>query len=148
MKETEWVKFGDELPKLGKTIEVLKDNGELIGNIQGKICYNGSGIDFKSLDFIRESINIHRLSGWRYQSEKRPDFSKLQDGDLLVIEEENIRVGYFRKIEIEEEDDNDKSLYIDLSQCKDVDDGGAFIPLYKIKKITRINLEEKTFEEI
>lgn len=81
-----------------------------------------------------------------------PDFSKLNRGDLLIVEvefnygkipETHVAPGFFNKIDRDEFPFNffmGSSFSDSASSCR--------VKLEEIKKITRINIEDRTFEEI
>ena len=80
---------------------------------------------------------------WRPIPEKRPDFSKIKKGGLVFIECFVIgdsKIGFIKKI---------GNKYIDTI-CLKRDDARRIYKtkINQIKKITRINVEERTFEEI
>jgi len=72
----------------------------------------------------------------RQIQEKRPDFGKLNEFDLIVID--NDMVAYFKTLE-------DKNIYCSFVKIPNIVFPTA---INSIKKITRINLEKQTFEEI
>lgn len=159
MKENEWVSVNDCLPGIKKKVEIkyidtcgkeyfgtgifVRYTDTAIFKINRVISSNEDYF-FNDISSRADSVFTH----WRYPPEKIHDFSRLKSGDLIVIEDKNIRVGYFCEIGEEEDGNDPRGIYIDISQCKDVDCGGALVPIDTIKKITRINIKEKTFEEI
>lgn len=137
MKENEWISVEENLPPVNKTIEV-KDEGIFSCRIiKAKLLNNEIG-NFSFYSF-NEKI-IHPIY-WRHLPEKRPDFSKLKRDDLVVIEYKNSnRIGFVGSIYERQILINSDSLFEDCAS--------SVLDKDKIKKITRINLGKKTFEEI
>ncbi len=141
MNENEWISVEDSLPGAQKIVELKFKNAHIY---EGKISFDNAGhIAFKDERGIE--YYFENLTHWREIPEKRPDFSKLNEGDLINIEEvggENI-CAYFIKI-----CSNSHKEFIDLTIRKKSDSTWTTICVEFIKKITRINIAEKTFEEI
>jgi hypothetical protein len=81
------------------------------------------------------------------EQEKKPDFSKLKEGDFIVIDLNYANIpyaGFFLKIE------NEMRILVFHKSChgKGCSMCHAGILLTGIKKITRINIDKQTFEEI
>jgi hypothetical protein len=114
----EWIKITDSMPPIDKEISL-------------KI----------------ESF-AHDVVYWRYLTEKRPDFGKLNIGDKLIIEimpndSKGSKVieyfGYFQGISEANMFEISINTYSFIGDC---------ISVSRVKKITRINIEKQTFEEI
>jgi len=124
MKENEWVNADDMLPGLNQVADLRYSDGV---HVQGCLKH----------------FTINGLIKWRYTTPKRPDFSKLKKGDLIFVSTKckaYEQVGFYchpydQTIRLTEFKDLDSMVY-------------QHIEVKDITKITRINLEEKTFEEI
>jgi len=127
-----WIKFEDEMPKLNQEIEIKFKRGKI----------EKSRVEAVFLYIEDTYENIKTLQGWRpIKREKRPDFGKLNIGDLIVINYNNGDkvTGFYKKID---------DRFIELKPFMN-DTERNFISVHTgIKKITRINTEDKTFEEI
>jgi len=138
MKENEWVSINDRLPRIGEEVSIVHKiiNPESIGAFDiyknYLMAYDDSTYQWHH-NFLKGIVTY-----WRPIQEKRPDFSKLREGDLLrVFWDSNKSFGKFDEI------DSFDFMIIDQSSCCKL-----HIKINDIKKITRINLEEQKFEEI
>ena len=136
-----WIKFEYEMPKLTQEVELIYKDGEIIkAKLLMSSCDGASCFLFDSED-KKDYIKPFYLKGWRPLPEKRPDFGKLREGNLIAIsyyERNQIYVGFFNNYF-----DDD---YIEISSHKN--GSGITFCKKKINKITKINLEEQKFEEI
>lgn len=153
MSDKNWIKFEDEMPPLGKKIQV-KTLGNLL--IKAKFLQSLSSPDMFVLTpqegkILGFNFNLDsNPSHWRPIPDKKPDFQKLTPLDLLEVEykyeeyEKYHKVcGYFTKI-------NYSQNYMRLDRAGSDSYCSRYVRLYldSIKKITRINIENQTFEEI
>ncbi len=135
MKENEWVKIEDSLPKIGVNVQLkFTDMTESTGTLEYFKYKNGLSFG---------CWNLSSITHWRYPTEKPLDFSKLKRGDLIIIEnvdKSNDVCAYFKEL-------IDSKIFVD--PYRELDSDHSF-HRYKqtTKKITRINLEEQKFEEI
>jgi hypothetical protein len=153
-----WISVKDSLPKIGEDVEVTT------GDIEVTTC--GFPVVAKLLPeekqwgfFKRTVYGFFKgkeeicVSHWRPIPEKRPDFSKLKKrpdfsklkiGDLIYIEMNNLFINYNKCGYVKSVDNYSliTASYQDLTEAK------LSTQISRIKKITRINLENKTFEEI
>lgn len=140
MKENEWVSVLDELPKIGKDIlikSLTRWNGEYTAQLN-KESFCGTEVLI-----FRNGPWAYMPTHWKYPVEKRPDFSKLRKGDLVILEldyDRDSKVGYVMYLG---HDALSTTRYKFMEGCSAIENA-----YFEIKKITRINLEEKTFEEI
>jgi len=134
MKENEWVSINDRLPRIGEEVSIVHKiiNPESIGAFDiyknYLMAYDDSTYQWHH-NFLKGIVTY-----WRPIQEKRPDFSKLNSGDLIQFELDNGEkvLGLLEKFKGSE-------LILETSYGYGLD---------SIKKITRINLEEQKFEEI
>ena len=125
MSNEDWIKLEDGRLRCGMMIVC-------------HICSEQIPCQFSTSDNI---FRIHPCECCREKKEKRPDFCKLREGDLLIIDykSEKQHLGYFYKFhcreafEVHSTNDYEWSFNVETSE---------------VKKITRINLETQTFEEI
>lgn len=133
-----WIRVSYELPRLNVGVEVKFRNNEVS---TGKLIHSSNHF-FWSVD----CPHTLEVEAWRTIPEKCPDFRKLRDGDFIRIEYKNtdfFMVGY---IVADTRDDDSFSIH---PANKEKYSERCFTQFKeKIKKITRINIEEKTFEEI
>lgn len=139
-----WVNVEDNLPPPEQEIEVrfYDDNKHDYMIMKSKLSRSSFNYYYFS------SIGKYVVEEWRHIKKRKPDFNNLKKGDLIVVEWENDnkengkQVGFFYKKE---------PPCIETFQFI-YDDGTESRPeplnIEVIKKITRINLETKTFEEI
>lgn len=137
----EWIRCDERLPKVNEKI--------FVGNKQEGCEVTEYGQNFLSSHYF---ASLHRngyiwlypmngITHWRPIPEKRPDFSKLNNGDLIVVE--NNICGYV--ISISKDLDTVTIGYI---KSNDYMKHSFHCEYFENKKITRINIEEQTFEEI
>lgn len=147
MSDEGWIKFENEMPTLRKTIEILYEEKVLEACFES---YDLNSFAFYASDEENQSFipDMKYVKGWRHIKEKLPDFGKLNIEDKIIINiiSNDSKVskvieyfGYFQGIS------EANMLNISLSTYDFIND---CISVSKIKKITRINLQEKTFEEI
>src|SRR5688500_5705106 len=137
MKDNEWVSVQESLPGIGKKVKVKNNLGVIVKayiriNIEGEYEFvNEDG-------FVFYAVSVKE---WQYIPEKRPDFSKLRNADFIFLEFKSGRKSsaFFDCIAQEEY----MILRVSTSSIATMEES-----LKEIKKITRINLEEQTFEEI
>jgi hypothetical protein len=145
MKESEWIDPREKLPKIDQFVEVsFSVRGKLFEVQRVKFSINQNGF----IGFIGEMglmCNIDSILGWRPISEKRPDFSRLRNGDLLMIYSKNEAHKSGFLFDIRKDGRHEELLMTHYQECRSY---GWFKNTDEIKKITRINLEHKTFEEI
>lgn len=147
MKENEWINPREVLPKIGQLVEVKfhASVGDSVENSKFDINDNGY-IGF--LNPRKIMYDFHQIMGWRHIPEKRPDFSRLIYLDKIVVKyevdgETSETIGFFSRVY------GSQCQFLEVLSDKVMD--CAVIdecPLSRITKITRINLEEKKFEEI
>ena len=139
MKENDWISIEDSLPGLNRKVEIkMKDGNKYNSKIQTDNTY--LGIIFSRLD--RDgTCYAQNITHWRPIIEKRPDFSRLNERDLISVQSHSFHeyTGYLVHVYDE---------FIRLNQEFHLIGFEVDIKIKNIKKITRINLEEKTFEEI
>lgn len=138
MSDKGWISVKNKLPEINKTVEVIEEDAFSCRIVKARLMNNEIG-NFSFYNF-HEKIN-HPLK-WRPNPEKRPDFSKIKQGDLILVDPKNtpvLVVGYLNNI-------YDKFLYLNMTSI--LSSKNYEILKEEIKKITRINLESKTFEEI
>lgn len=142
---SEWISVYDQLPKIDKRYIVGNEK-----NADGDIKTIGEDV-FHCVTFhpFRPCvycwmINHTGVTHYKEIAEKRPDFSKLKNGDFIHVEWQyenrvlvRMSIGKFDEI------DSCGFFIIKSSDCC-----RFHIKINDIKKITRINLEEKIFEEI
>jgi hypothetical protein len=141
MNENDWISVDDSLPGINKEV-VFKfiDDQTCIGKIKrGSVNIVNKLFACNSDDNL---LALGNITHWRQIPEKLPDFSRLNNGDLIIIYCKNnadSKVG----IIVQFEDGC-------LETTRYLDSRGQIInnAISEIKKITRINLEDKTFEEI
>lgn len=144
MSDEGWISVFDRLPKIGEEVEMvycIKDPKKITPN---DIYINHIWAD----DYSTYQWHLYKEKGkiathWRPLKEKRPDFGKLREGDIIYFcVEEIIICGMITFI-------NEELLEISPI-IKGYHYGGNVYDymLNKIKKITRINIEKQTFEEI
>jgi len=147
METNEWVSVEYSMPAVGKKVEIKFNFGfnkeEIKSGIFGYSSTRDSFIFYDPTN--NDYFNIKYITHWRYRQEKHPDFCRLNFRDYIVIDFSLNKItfekysGWFSEIK---EDflylSGRDSLFIDVYA----------VDLKYIKKITRINLEEKTFEEI
>ncbi len=146
----EWISIQDRLPKLGERIDVETEKPLSIMCATLKkfsFCqkhepdHRYHGHDDSYVFYDRKWEIINHVTRWRPLQEKRPDFSKLNYGDLVAIlyhEREDLYVCFFKKLTEE----------FFIAACHESTGKTIDFPIRNIKKITRINLEKQTFEEI
>ena len=144
----EWISIQDRLPKLGERIEVETEKPLSIMCATLKkfsFCqkyepdHRYHRHDDSYVFYDRKWEIINHVTQWRPLQEKRPDFSKLKKDDILLIkysECENTPDDIY-PVRFSSMNDNCIFTYHSGNHVKD-----------HIKKITRINLEKQTFEEI
>ena len=135
MKENEWISIFDSLPNIGEEVEEM--------SVTDCVKSSPRKVKLKVLsDYIVWDTGYGYSSGtthWRPIKEKRPDFSKLRDGDIIVLEYITHKKDVNRIYPIKVHSMNERVIFSETS--------GNFL-FTGIKKITRINLEEQKFEEI
>jgi hypothetical protein len=138
MKENEWISIKEQLPPPEKKCLVGSENYGVMSELgEDVLC---SLYNYRSqTHYFEWGVNRIGITHWKKLKEKRPDFSKLKEGDLIVIIPKHHNK-YFAGYIISLDDD---SVQITIGNK----DYQGFHESF-IKKITRINLEEKTFEDI
>lgn len=140
MSYNEWISVKESMPGLEKKVEIKfidneKENATLKEHIGGIGFFDDS--HYSLLPF-----RLKQITHWRPIPEKRPDFSKLRNGDLIVIEYSERRESYTFFVSGFDKSHLNGMLGDHLS-------GGEYnFYVEDIKKITRINIENHTFEEI
>lgn len=132
-----WISRYSALPGIGAKVET----DGLAGKFIASLSLNGEYIEWRRMS---DHKIVTGIKCWRNIQDKRPDFEKLKEGDLINIEyfhpKEGILIysGYFYKfcggmfvLSILHRKGHTESFYSG-----------------QVKKITRINLETKEFEEI
>lgn len=139
--EDEWIDINDQLPKIGELIEVVVPILYRQSIEKSIFTFNNNEYSFYFKSEYSEKP-WHNIKKWRHIKEKRPDFGKLREGDFIAIETNNricnMAVGFFCGFDI----DGDLMIGIQKSNHHEA------IYRSEIKKITRINLETREFEEI
>lgn len=152
-----WISIEDNLPKIGHIIEIKTEKPLSIMNATFTIinwCSENSNyhVNHKHTDvFVFKGLigdYINNVTHWRPIQEKRPDFGKLNIGDKLIIEimpndSKGSKVieyfGYFQGISEANMFEISINTYSFIGDC---------ISVSRVKKITRINIDKQTFEEI
>lgn len=129
MKENEWINVEDRLPGINTVVELKAKTLEK------------DGFDFQYSAALSELKTIHHIKCWRHIQEKRPNFSKLRKDDFIQIERECKKWKMFGGFVYGF--DSNGNLLIGTAKGS----WSRSTSLEYIKKITRINLEEQTFEE-
>jgi hypothetical protein len=139
-----WVTLSKQvkLPKTGEPIEIMFSDGKIKKSELFVSSYN-------DIIFLHTSSE-RPIIKWRYPKELKPDFEKLKNGDFLIVSYEDpedkdfpviMRCGYYFCLF-----DYKFVLNPDLPQIKNLQ-----VRVYefnKVKKITRIDIEKQTCEEI
>lgn len=147
--EDEWISFYEEMPQINKEIELKFYRGHTPEKINATLkvlaMWTHGYFGFVYHDGNEEKeLTLVPVESWRPIKEKRPDFGKLREGDLIIVEWKyeknngiNISAGFIYAI----------NYYIEISTWKKGHDKNHIIKDC-IKKITRIDLETREFEEI
>lgn len=145
-KKDDWTLFEDKLPRLGELIEIgCKDNGEINEGKVVLLCTTHVTLSYKNDEEYH--FDPYYYNKWRYKKEKRPDFSKLKEKDM-------VRLNLMWEEKIEE-------IFIGFVVCMD-EDILTVSPIFNdprphnsftynkstVKSIIKINPETKEFEEI
>lgn len=144
MSDDGWIDFEDKMPNLNEEIEIRYYNDI---KHDYEICKSNLRYRISSNSFYFDNCGVKKIEDWRPFRKKRPDFGKLKEGYLIVYEWENKpknsigkTAGFFDKIY-----GGAIQTYSDILS----DEGSLdIVNMDLITKITRINLEEKKFEEI
>lgn len=147
--ENDWRTLEEEMPTLNQEVEVKFNNEEIrklrfVINNKTFFIFQNTGRTFTGYP--------DNIVGWRpLPPERKPDFGKLKKGDFIVIESENEKSGVFYS----HQDDLTISF---ISISYNVSLSSFENEIFKkfewccaksyIKKITRINMQTKEFEEI
>jgi hypothetical protein len=135
MKENGWISVCESLPKTDSVVDIMVvgTSEEFTANFKNeKLC----GAD---VFLFRKNYRVYDVVRWRYPIEKRPDFSKLMDGDFIIIEYPIRNDGNDGKYFVRFSSSNENVIFTKSS--------GNYL-IEGIKKITRINIEKQIFEEI
>lgn len=142
MKENEWISTRDAMPGIGCVVKIMYQGDELTSEFYYSNSKN------KLVFYYNDHVHIdpENVSQWKKIPEKRPDFSKLKEGDLVILstkKSDSFIVGYI----VEKTIDYDSFA---INPCNKVHYSGSCYTFRNnaITKITRINLEKQTFEEI
>jgi hypothetical protein len=137
-----WISVNDALPGIGKAVEILFENSIVVFSTNIAIS-NGNFVFKENGGLMGNTFNSGYISHWRPLPERKPHFEKLREGDLLVVLTKDWKIisGFLRKIE-------DGTIRLSTECFSDSGYIGHVILENETKKITRISLEEKTFEEI
>lgn len=146
----EWISVFDQLPPLDVEVETsrrpseIKENKDISDNRLIRKLEDGSYHWF--ITFIDNNLS---WSHWRKKIKKQeekqniPNFEKLKEGDLIFVnwvsDKEYHEVGFFIDIVYNS---------IKLKTGNNMEEYFLSASLTDIKKITRINIEKHTFEEI
>lgn len=141
-KADDWILFTDALPLVDKKIEVKFENGSICETKLESVFFTNFHLseDYEYLPGAEKAIK------WRYKKEKRPDFSKLKEKDMLRL---TLRWG------------KEEEIFIGFLVCMD-EDILTMSPIFTapyphnsftyhkstVKSIIKINPETKEFEEI
>lgn len=141
MSGREWISVFNRMPGINMQVEILFKDGK-----ERKAGFDWSShlkqfVFSDSSDLVYCSENI---THWRPIPEKRPDFSKLKEGDFIILETEDDTI--YRAIFLGNHKDWEYPVEIIYSDR--IGYTRRTIKLEIIKKVTRINTETKTFEEI
>ncbi len=143
----EWISIEKNMPPINKKVEVLT-----YGDYKHEACliYISDGFCLSKFEFkVGSASRATNITHWRHIQEKRPNFSKLREGDLIEIlikdkyisaREPEVFLYHFSEINI----DNIILFPVSYSHYKEYFN----FPVCRIKKITRISIEKQTFEEI
>ena|ERR1700720_2753441 len=143
--DNSWISIHERLPEILKKAMVKTERPYSI--LSGYLKVKTDNCCSERVYFEFEDINgniMNKITHWRYIEERKPDFSKLNEGDFIHIEYYKFKdiifkeFGYLYKIV------PDNALYITSLEGS----LGLQIILENIKKITRIDIEKQTFEEI
>ena len=121
---SEWIRVEDRLPGIDTIVELK---------------FNEYGREYQYSSKLSSLVTLSHMTHWRPIPEKRPDFSRLRKGDIVVIEYSTHKKDVDGLYPIKIHSMNDIVIYSETS--------GNYL-FEGIKKITRINLENETFEEI
>jgi hypothetical protein len=138
-----WLTFEEGMPRLSQEVEVKFKDGEikeLFLTLEEEPISEIGRLIFVSRD-KSFTANLKQIESWRpipEETERKPDFGRLNIGDHIVIND-NEACGCFCGI---------SGNYLGLSTLKK--DSSIFLScdMVNIKKLTRINFETKEFEEI
>jgi hypothetical protein len=133
----EWRTLEEEIPRLNQEAEIELNNG--------KILRSKFSIFNNYYAFITPLIYPVDIKCWRpIPQERKPDFGSLREGDMVIFYtfDDMEKIEYCSFIVDKKNDD-----CIGFSFRADMDPD-VWIHYEDIKKITRINLETKEFEEI
>jgi predicted mannosyl-3-phosphoglycerate phosphatase (HAD superfamily) len=137
MNENEWISVDKALPEIGKDVLIITSSSK-------EYCE----ATLKQEKFFGTNVFLFRNGGfvyapthWRPIPEKRPDFSRLKIGDAILINLPDTKICFLHEI--------DEENILTCSYLEDYKSYSTFWhPKKRIKKITRINIQEQTFEEI
>jgi hypothetical protein len=147
MNNDEWIKFEDAMPRLNQEIEIQFDDNRILKvHLVKEADHKGWIINFVLFNDLKGEANLERVVGWRPLQEKKPDFSKLKEKDMLRL---TLRFG------------KEEEIFIGFLVCMD-ENILTMSPIFTapyphnsfsyhkstVKSIIRINPETKEFEEI
>lgn len=133
MLDDVWISVSDSLPGVGETVELKL--------LDGRVCMVRFSFSIGVISTMRDVTHWKRFMVF---PERRPDFSRLNINDLVSITfmgGGNI-CGYIVKYK------SDDQISIHPFEKQEWSGSCYTNPKKIIKKITRINLDEKKFEEI
>lgn len=139
----EWISIEDSMPPINKNVEVLTT-----GNHKHEACliYICDGFCLSKFEFKSgSSSRAINVTHWRPLPENKPDFGKLKEGDPLIVQFSYGLTTLLTFIKIDNAEYPFLGYFYSPSAHEVI---SARSPLDEIKKITRINLEKQTFEEI
>jgi len=136
MKDEGWINCEEQLPKPGILVDILSFEFGF-SKREAKLRILSDHIAWDTGNGY--ACNIKK---WRPIPEKIPDFSKLNNGDFILIEYHDRKEIYPVFLE------KFSSGYLKAKTASQSDFFIVDFAVDCIKKITRINLKEKTFEEI
>lgn len=146
MTDKSWISVHNSMPALNRLVEIKDmDDGQKFAEFKVS-RFKLSREDFNILYFLVDEdtlTDFSRVTHWRYPVEKKPDFGKLNNGDIVILKLTNdkysTKIGYVYSI---------SEMGICITNYKNIGNGNITHFFENIKKITRINLEKQTFEEI
>lgn len=143
MQTEAWIKLKDKMPNLHQEIEVKSYGGitEKTALVIGPYG-DGDTLFFKSRE-CEYTLTVSEIEYWRPILERKPDFSKLKENDLILFTYSGLKeeetVGFLHSMK--------ESIKIAREKSSDCPTLVTYDPS-AIKKIIRINPETKKFEEI
>lgn len=137
IREDEWIKVIERLPNINEEVEVYN-----VHNTIQKAKLMKAGFNYCWVP------TVWYVEMWRHIQEKKPDFSKLNRGDLLLVHYPVEDLDEGRAISGHLVAQDKDILWLSSCYSNYVTYSGHANRKINIKKIIRINIENQTFEEI